>query len=166
MCTYIPKCLFSLQNYISKCWNFFLPVRYLRWESDQHRWGPLCLPAVCHRVSDLSPATESFLILWATRLVTWKLHTGRQVLELNQNITFATCYKFTNRTGVLVLFIILFYYGNSNQKMVFMSGSLIKVHCIKAYHGNQFLLDNFSFHQVKRKRKELYSRILSIIVFR
>lgn len=47
-----------------------------------------------------------------------------------------------------------------------MSGPLIKVHCIKALHGNQFLLDNFSFHQVKRKRKVLYSRILSIIVFK
>lgn len=115
---YTKMFIFTAKLHFKMLEFFFLPVRYLRWESDQHRWGPLCLPAVCYRVSDLSPATESFLILWATRLVTWKLHTGRQVLELNQNITFATCYKFTNRTGVLVLFIILFYYGNSNQKMV------------------------------------------------
>lgn len=39
----------------------------------------------------------------------------------------------------------------------FMSGPLIKVHCIKAFR-------QFSFDQVKRK--ELYSRILSIIVFK
>lgn len=57
-------------------------------------------------------------------------------LELNKNITFAICYKVTN-SGILVLFMIFFYYGNQWMFLCLYIG----------LDGNQFLLDNFSFHQ-------------------